>query len=71
MLDTEEGRNFELSVVDGLLQEDLRNNSAWNHRWFVLHSSLGSRETLPEEVRAVGCGCYCCSHVLSSRSNSL
>lgn len=50
MLDTEEGRKFELSVVDGLLQQDLRNNSAWNHRWFVLHSPLAAEETLSDEV---------------------
>ena len=50
MLDTEEGRQFELSVVDSLLNRDLRNNSAWNHRWFVLHSALGSAGTLSSEV---------------------
>ena len=60
MLNTEEGQKFELSVVDGLLQEDLRNNSAWNHRWFVLHSSLASGETLPEEVRGVVVVIFCC-----------
>lgn len=60
MLDTEEGRKFELSVVDGLLQQDLRNNSAWNHRWFVLHSPLAAAETLSEEVRMCGCCCRCC-----------
>ncbi|CAN0252181.1 unnamed protein product, partial [Ectocarpus fasciculatus] len=51
MLDTQEGRNLELSVVDALLQQDLRNNSAWNHRWFVMHSPLGPKGSLSDEVR--------------------
>lgn len=51
MLDTQEGRNSELSVVDALLQQDLRNNSAWNHRWFVMHSPLGPKGLLSDEVR--------------------
>ena len=52
MVDTEEGRQVELSVVDSLLMQDLRNNSAWNHRWFVVHSALGSAGTLSDEVWA-------------------
>lgn len=51
MLDTEKGRQLELSTVDRLLEQDLRNNSAWNHRWFVIHSTLGPNESLPDEVR--------------------
>ena len=27
----------ELGAIEALLQQDVRNNSAWNHRWFVLH----------------------------------
>ena len=27
----------ELPLLDSLLQEDRRNNSAWHHRWFVIH----------------------------------
>lgn len=50
MLDAEEGRKSELAVVEGLLREDLRNNSAWNHRWFVLHSQLAPGEFLSDEV---------------------
>lgn len=50
MVNTEEGRQSELSVVDSLLSRDLRNNSAWNHRWFVVHSTLGSTGTLSDEV---------------------
>lgn len=46
----EEGRKEELAVVDRLLEEDLRNNSVWNHRWFVVHSGLGA-ETLTDEAR--------------------
>jgi protein farnesyltransferase/geranylgeranyltransferase type-1 subunit alpha len=26
----------ELSFIDGLLTDDVRNNSAWNHRYFVV-----------------------------------
>ncbi|CAM9168866.1 unnamed protein product [Hapterophycus canaliculatus] len=50
MLDTQDGRNSELSAVDSLLKEDLRNNSAWNHRWFVVHSSLGPGGGLSDEA---------------------
>lgn len=53
MLDTDEGRQFELEVVDSLLNRDLRNNSAWNHRWFVMHSALGAKEALSDEVQNV------------------
>ncbi|CAM9223996.1 unnamed protein product [Phaeothamnion confervicola] len=28
----------ELMYLDGLLADDVRNNSAWNHRWFVVHN---------------------------------
>lgn len=31
----------EEAYVDQLLQEDVRNNSAWNHRWFVNFSRFG------------------------------
>ena len=33
--------DIELDFVDRLLMEDLRNNSAWNHRWFVVKSTTG------------------------------
>lgn len=49
-LEKEEGRRAELDEIDKLLRQDLRNNSVWNHRWFVLHSTLGS-EPLSDEVR--------------------
>ncbi|GAA99391.1 uncharacterized protein L969DRAFT_86625 [Mixia osmundae IAM 14324] len=29
----------ELDYAESLLNEDLRNNSAWNHRWFVVYGS--------------------------------
>lgn len=51
VLENEEGRRTELAEVNKLLRQDLRNNSAWNHRWFVLHSALGSK-TLSDEARA-------------------
>lgn len=31
----------EVDYIDRLLQEDVRNNSAWNHRWFVLFGRYG------------------------------
>lgn len=31
----------ELEFVDKLLREDLRNNSAWNHRCFVITNTTG------------------------------
>lgn len=42
--------NGELDYVESLLQEDIRNNSAWNHRYFVLFSSGRFRDE-----KAVGC----------------
>lgn len=33
----------ELLFVDRLLREDLRNNSAWNHRHFVIRNTTGMR----------------------------
>ncbi|CAM9854103.1 unnamed protein product, partial [Heterosigma akashiwo] len=27
----------EIKFVEAMIAKDLRNNSAWNHRWFVLH----------------------------------
>ncbi len=62
MLDTEEGRKSELAAVEGLLQEDLRNNSVWNHRWFVLHSPLAAGESLSDEVCCCCCFCCCCCY---------
>lgn len=29
----------ELEFIENLLVKDIRNNSAWNHRWFVVHGS--------------------------------
>jgi protein farnesyltransferase/geranylgeranyltransferase type-1 subunit alpha len=36
----------ELFFVDRLLKEDLRNNSAWNHRHFVISNTTGMRPSL-------------------------
>jgi protein farnesyltransferase/geranylgeranyltransferase type-1 subunit alpha len=39
----------EMDFVDKLLNDDIRNNSAWNQRWFVVHR--GSKSTpIPLEV---------------------
>jgi len=29
--------NAEIEFINGLLEDDVRNNSAWNQRWFVTH----------------------------------
>lgn len=41
----------ELAYVDDLLEDDVRNNSAWNHRFFVAFES-GSEKGTEEEVLA-------------------
>ena len=43
----------ELAYVDQLLDEDVRNNSAWNHRWFVVfaRATPASVEVVDREVR--------------------
>jgi len=41
----------ELDYVDMLLEEDLRNNSAWNQRYFVVASTTGfTEQVLAKEV---------------------
>lgn len=40
----------EIDYVDQLLNEDIRNNSAWNQRWFVVHR--GSKSTFISLVAA-------------------
>lgn len=50
LLEDEEVRQGELGVVEMLLGQDLRNNSVWNHRWFILHSTLGP-DKLGDDVR--------------------
>ena len=37
----------ELAFAEALLAEDVRNNSAWNHRWFVLTRGGGAPRALP------------------------
>lgn len=38
----------ELSYVDELLTLDLRNNSAWNQRYFVISNTTGFTEDITE-----------------------
>lgn len=41
----------ELEYVDKLLQEDIRNNSAWNQRYFVINNTTCfTPETLSREI---------------------
>ena len=41
-----------LSFVDALLAKDVRNNSAWNHRWFILEGTgaFNRSEGVQEEI---------------------
>lgn len=42
----------ELEYVDKLLDEDIRNNSAWNQRYFVLNNTTGfTEDTVAKEVQ--------------------
>ena len=44
----------ELDYVNKLLSQDLRNNSAWNQRYFVIENTTGfTDEVLEKEVRLV------------------
>lgn len=40
----------ELAYTDKLISEDVRNNSAWNQRYFVLEHTGFSSEILQQEV---------------------
>ena len=39
----------ELEFVEALLQDDIRNNSAWNQRWFLVHNQHGPDTSLGAE----------------------
>ena len=44
----------ELEFVDSLLQLDLRNNSAWNQRFFVIYNTTGfTADVIAREVAYV------------------
>ena len=50
----EEIREVELAFTEDMLSEDLRNNSAWHHRFFVVWhpaSTANKEETLRRELR--------------------
>ena len=36
MIQTTEGWDAELNYIDSMIAEDLRNNSAWNQRYFAI-----------------------------------
>lgn len=44
----------ELGFVEELLEDDVRNNSAWNHRWFVIESTTGVSVAMPLRGRHGG-----------------
>ena len=42
----------ELQYVDELLRDDLRNNSAWNQRFYVIYNTTGfTEEVMEREVQ--------------------
>lgn len=41
----------ELAFVDNLISQDMRNNSAWNQRYFVINNSNPNTETILEELK--------------------
>lgn len=50
----------ELDYIDTLLKADLRNNSAWNQRYFVVSQTTGFTDTVLErEVRCNSCSDIC------------
>ena len=36
----------ELEFTDAMIKEDLRNNSAWNQRWFIVHNDTNHPITI-------------------------
>ena len=47
--------NQELSFTESMLNNDVRNNSAWNHRWFTVFERFQkpSERTIDEEIKQV------------------
>jgi hypothetical protein len=44
----------ELEYAEKLLTEDVRNNSAWNHRFFIVfESGMGGENVIEREIRCV------------------
>lgn len=42
----------ELNYVDQLLDDDIRNNSAWNQRYFVINNTTGfTEDVLKREIK--------------------
>lgn len=41
----------ELDFVDQLISEDMRNNSAWNQRYFVINNSNPNADVVHKELK--------------------
>jgi len=41
----------ELDFVDNLISQDMRNNSAWNQRYFVINNSNPNTDIIQEELK--------------------
>jgi len=50
-----EARDREIKDIEELLEQDVRNNSAWNHRWFVIFGksadSFNENQTVDKEIK--------------------
>lgn len=41
----------ELDFVENLISQDIRNNSAWNQRYFVINNSDPTSDTIEKELK--------------------
>ncbi len=41
---------YELNFVDNLISQDMRNNSAWNQRYFVINNSDPDSDVINKEL---------------------
>lgn len=56
--------NGELDYIDELLTDDIRNNSAWNQRYFVFNNTTGfTEEVLHKEIA------YTLNQILIAKEN--
>ena len=40
-----------MNFVDGLISQDIRNNSAWNQRYFVINMSNPNSDIIDKELK--------------------
>lgn len=54
----------ELNYIDSLLEADVRNNSAWNQRYFVINNLTGFTDNVLQREYT-----YVCDKILSAKEN--